>query len=314
MEKRSPDPHARSCFVMIRVVYTVALLALSGSLLLLGCEAEPNEASSPDADTTLQGPTWSEAQEEGAATVRVPYVPADDFAYVDEDGYHTGITVELMRLFADWVETEHDVMLTLDFVEETDWRTFYSRVKQSEGGVFGLGNVTITEERRDELQFSPPYFNNMAVLISHEDVAELEHLDAWSTTFDGFTPLAFEGTLHEERLRNLVETHAPNTELAFSDANDDIIERVSTGEYVAYIDGYNYWRAVDEGARLRRHPVGDDPAETFGIIMPLNSDWGDPVEAFFTEEGDLRDRSVYRNLLADHLGESVTDALTEAID
>ena len=295
-----------------RALYTVALLALSGSLLLLGCAPE-DEPSTSESKPVLQGPSWSEAQSEGEATVEVLYVPADDFAYEDADGHHTGITIELMRLFADWVEAEHGVALTLNFVEETNWTTFYDRVKRSDGGVFGLGNVTITEERRDELQFSPPYFNNIAVLISHEDVDELEHLHAWPDTFEGLTPLAFENTLHEERLRAHIEQYAPDTELAFSDANDDIIDRVATGEYVAYIDGYNYWRAVDEGAPLRRHDVADDPAETFGIIMPLESDWSDPMEAFFTEDGDLRERDAYQDLLADHLGAAVTEALTDAL-
>ncbi|MES3629749.1 MAG: transporter substrate-binding domain-containing protein [Longimonas sp.] len=294
--------------MLARLTSTLAGIILVSLFLLSGCAAE--NADAPGHDT---GSSWSDAQADGEAAITVLYVPADDFAYISEDDSLTGITVELMRMFADWVATERDIDLTLNFVEETDWRTFYRRVQHAQNGVFGLGNVTITEERRSELQFSPPYFNNIAVLITHESIEELERLSDWSPTFEGLTPLAFEGTLHEERLRNIVQAHAPSTELAFSDANDDIIERVASGGYAAYIDGYNYWRALNDGAPLRRHPVGDDPAETFGIVMPLDSAWGAPVEAFFNDGGNLTERTAYRALLRDHLGPEVTDALTRAV-
>lgn len=292
----------------VRLLSALTGTVLISLLLLSGCASENADAIGQDT-----GSLWSDAQADGEAAVTVLYVPADDFAYVNEHDSLTGITVELMRMFADWVATERGIDLTLNFVEETNWRTFYERVHHARNGVFGLGNVTITEERRSELQFSPPYFNNVAVLITHESVEELDRLSNWSQTFEGLTPLAFEGTLHEERLRNIVQAHASDTDLAFSNANDDLIERVATGDYAAYIDGYNYWRALNDGAPLRRHPVGDDPAETFGIIMPLDSAWDAPVEAFFDDGGDLRERAAYRALLRDHLGPEVTDALTRAV-
>jgi hypothetical protein len=150
------------------------------------------------------------------------------------------------------------------------------------------------------------------VLITHDSVGELNALaDAW-TTFSGLSALAFEGTLHEERLRALRGAHVPGAPLVMARSNNEIIERVAAGGYFAYVDAYNFWRAQEQGAPLRRHAVGDDPAEEFGVIMPLNNDWAPLLEEFFARDGGYRNAPEYRRILEAHLGVSLTEALEAA--
>jgi ABC-type amino acid transport substrate-binding protein len=232
-----------------------------------------------------RGDRWAAVRAAGGGTVTVLYVPAEGFAERDDEGRVTGLTADLMHGFAAWLEARHGVRLRLDFVAEENWRTFYERVRTGTGGVFGLGNVTITEARRGEIAFSPPYMTNVAVLITPATVPELASLAELPVAFAGLTPLAFQGTLHEARLRALRDRYAPGTELAFATSNPEILARVAAGGHYAYIDGYNYDRAAAAGLPLRRHPVADDPGEEFGIIMPLSSDWQDALRAFFQDEG-----------------------------
>lgn len=278
-------------------------------VLILGCvpmAAAQTILPPPAIDyITEAGPTWAEVREKGAGTLRVIYVPAEGFAYLNDGGRLTGVSVEIMRDFAAWLAAERGVEVALDFVPEPSWPHFLARVREGEGGVVGLGNVTITEERRRRLAFSPPYLTNVAVLITHAEVPELAHREDVEEAFAGLTPLAFRGTLHEERLRRL----APGKELAFAASNAEIVGRVAQGGYFAYIDAYNYLRARERGAPLRRHPAADEPGEEFGFIMPGGSDWVEPFEAFFGADGGYRQSERYRRLLADHLGEAVAEAL-----
>jgi ABC-type amino acid transport substrate-binding protein len=224
-------------------------------------------------------------------------------------GTLTGVTVEIMESFAAWVANTHGVHADLDFVEEPDWPTFYGRVRDGAGGVFGLGNVTITDARRDELAFSPPYMTNVAVLITHESVPELARLDDAAPRFGGLTPVAFEGTLHETRMRELRDAHLPGVPIEMATSNAAILERVATGCCFAWIDGYNFWRAQEGGAPLRRHAVGDDPGETFGIIMPRDSDWAPVLDEFFRRDGGWIRSPEYRSIMERHLGTAVTAVL-----
>ncbi|CAN5706486.1 hypothetical protein BH23GEM9_BH23GEM9_17230 [soil metagenome] len=286
-------------------------LAASVLVLLLAasCGRPADNGQRPDADL---GDSWAAAQAAGSASIRVLYVPAEGFAYRTNDGELTGVTVDIMREFARWVHAQHGVTISPLFVEEPDWQTFYGRVSDASGGVFGLGNVTITQDRRRELNFSPAYLTNVAVLITHDSVPALRHMEDAGRELAGLTPLAFRGTLHETRLRALRDEHMPSAELATAQSNREIIDRVAAGGHFAYIDAYNYWRALDDGVPLRRHDVADDPAEEFGIIMPLDNDWAPVLEAFFRHDGGYRETAQYRLLLEHHLGEPLTDALETA--
>jgi hypothetical protein len=269
-------------------------------------------ACTPEQDTAPDGPvSWAQAQA-GGGRVQVLYVPAEGFAYHDAEGNLTGVTVEVMRHFVEWVRAAHGVDVDVDFVAEEDWRTFYGRVREAPAGVFGIGNVTITEARRSELQFSPPYLTSMAVLITHERVPEIRTEADAAFAFRGLDALAFEGTLHEERLRRLRDAHVPDASLVMESANDAIIDSVASGGYFAYTDAYNYWRALERGAPLRRHPSLDDPAEEFGVIMPLVSDWAPAIDGFFNHGDGYRNTALYRDLLSRHLGKPLTDALETA--
>jgi ABC-type amino acid transport substrate-binding protein len=257
-----------------------------------------------------QADTLADARKSENAELTVLYVPATGWAYLDDDDRLTGVTVELMRGFADWLRDHRDIDVELDFVEETDWSVFYGRVRDAEGGVFGIGNVTITEARREELAFSLAYLSNIAVMITRDDVVEVCGPASAPEALDELRALAFAGTLHETRLQSLRDEYWPELEIDQAGSNDEIIEAVSAGTHFAYIDAYNYYGARDRGAPLRHHPAFDDPGEEFGIIMPLNNDWQPLLEAFFEHDGGLMQRSFYRDLLAEHLGEPVADLLT----
>jgi ABC-type amino acid transport substrate-binding protein len=102
------------------------------------------------------GDSWEQVINEGTGTLIAYYVPAEGFAYYDDNGNLTGVTVDIIREFNSWIETEYEVELEVQFVSEESFSRFYQTVQNSESGTIGMANVTITEERRQELDFSPP--------------------------------------------------------------------------------------------------------------------------------------------------------------
>lgn len=259
-----------------------------------------------------RGDRLADARETGQARLSVLYAVSEGWAHHDDDGQPVGVAIALMQRFARWVEAEHGIDVALDFEHDSDWSRFYRRVRDASGGVFGLGNVTITEARRQVLAFSPPYVNNVAVLISHADTARLESADRLAEVFAGQRAMAFAGTLHETRLRALAEAGWPGMPLDLSRSNDEILAAAAAGHHFAYIDGYNYFRAVERGLPLQRHSAFDDPGETFGIIMPLDNDWQPLVDGFFAAENGVIGQPWYRELLERYLGEAVAGLLSTA--
>lgn len=290
-----------SCFFIL----TVWLFACSPV-------AATNEAASAAVD---QGDTYQaalqaqSAQQHKEIQLTVLYVPAEGFAYVNPQGQLSGVSVEIMQDFASWLRLQHRLSVQLNFTAETNWQQFYQRVVKAEGGVFGLGNVTITEPRKQALKFSPAYLHNIAALITHQDVQALPDWQALPVHFAELQPLAFSGTLHEQRITRLRDQYQSEAVIQQVSSNPDLLAQVASGNHYAYVDAYNYWRAREAGLSLRDHPIAAETGETFGFIMPLNSDWDNLLKAFFAAEGGYLNSARYQQILTQQLGTELAQLL-----
>jgi hypothetical protein len=259
-----------------------------------------------------RGATLAQVRQEGVGELTVVFMASDGWAYFDDEGHLTGASVEILQDFFRWVESTEDVSLDVTWSEDEDWMRFYRRVRDAQGGVFGAGNVTITEARQAEVDFSPPYLSNVAVLITHESVPELASFDEAAETFRGFAAHPYRGTLHEERVNRLRERRIPGLRVLPLGSNDEILEAVAgEPDRLAWIDAHAFWRGIVEGLPLRRHPIGDDSSENFGFILPHDSDWTRLMEAFFEEGPGYRNSERYREILHAHLGAGLTELLGE---
>jgi ABC-type amino acid transport substrate-binding protein len=303
----------------LRTVFRLAATALPVFLVACGGgepEAHPgsagasatppvSERTSAEPAAPVQASSLAEALDSGHAELTFLFVPSSGFAYRNDDGRLTGVTVELLRDFARHVQETHGLTVQVTWVEEERWADFYGYVRDSRGGAFGIGNVTITEARGEELDFSPPYMQNIAVLVTHEDVPELGSMTQIGSAFAELVALRYPGTLHEARLEEIRDAHFPAMRFEPVASNDELVSTLASGpESFGYIDVYNFWRAREAGEPLRRHPVGDDAAETFGVILPNDSDWTPVITGFFEQIGGAEGPRV-EALLREHLGDEL---------
>jgi ABC-type amino acid transport substrate-binding protein len=298
------------------------LAALVAVAALVACDANrpPDGAHATTADIRgeteaqatgpVTAPSFAQARETGQAGLTFFHVPSSGFAYHDAEGRLTGVTVELLRDFARYVADNYRVELDIQWLAEERWADFYRYVRESEGGVFGIGNVTITEPRREEIDFSPPYLNNVAVLVTHTEIPELGSMDDLPEAFRGLAALPYPGTLHEARLDQIRERWLPDAPVRPVASNDELVAILGADPgHFGYMDVYNYWRAREAGQPLRRHPVGDDDSETFGVILPHGSDWTPVMEEFFRADDGYADSERFRDLLRTHLGDQLAALL-----
>lgn len=275
------------------------------SILLVNCSAQQNESKSN---------SWQEVQDTSSGDITLFYVPSEGFSYINENEELTGVTIELMRDFKAFAENEYNVNLNLHFEPIESFTHFYDTVVKGQSGMFGVANVTITEDRRYELAFSPSYLSNIAVLITQDNIEEAKQMSDISQYFSSLTGLAFQGTLHETRINSIVENYLPDTEIEYAHSNAEIIDKVTAdNRYFAYVDIYNFYRAAERGAPLLRHEVGDEASEEFGVIMPLESDWYDVMNHFFNHDGGYVYSESYHNILRNHLGDELAGLLIEAL-
>ena len=265
---------------------------------------------------SLSGDTWASAKAKKQGKITVTYTHAPKFAEL-KAGQHTGLCFAIMNEFVSYVKAKHGVNLIIDYkdlADETNFDLFLKTVKVSKGGVFGLGDVTITNARKSIYNFGSPYFSNVAILATSNKVPTLSSMANISNEFAGKTIVVQNGTTHETRANSLKKNFpglAIETTKGFTEANKKVAENTN---YFTYIDFSTYLDVVTKRVPLKRHEVGDQKGEDFGFIMPKSSDWAPVFNEFMAANGGFVKSVTYRKILADNLGSHVLklmDAITK---
>ncbi len=259
------------------------------------------------------GDSWGQVKANKQGTLSLAYVETPGFVYKDKAGQLTGICVDIMADFVKYVNETKGVTLGSKFVGDgSTFKGMYDKVKGSIGGVVGLGNITITEERKKEVKFSPPFITNFAILITQNNIPTLTKWEDMPTVFGKLTAVTAKGTLNEKRINDL-KKHFPGMKIAYTATSQDTYEKVTADPNTfTYLDLAFYLEAVKNGKSVKRHPIGDQSAEQFGFVMPLNSDWYPVMDEFFKANGGYTNSTQYKAILTRHLGETGVKLLQSA--
>lgn len=252
----------------------------------------------------VQGDTWAKVQSTGAGTISCAYVETPGFVYTGNDGKLTGICVDIMNDFIAYAKEKKGVNITMKFVGDgTNFGKMYATAKSGNGGVFGLGNVTITEARMKEIKYSPKFITNIAILISSNTIPTLSNMSEIGTTFQGLKAYTAKGTLNEKRILDIKSKYYPSLLIDYATSSPETLEKIlADPKSFTYLDIAFYLDAVKNKQPVKRHAVGDKASEEFGIIMPMNSDWDQIVNEFFEAEGGYVNSVAYKKILNTHLG------------
>ena len=278
---------------MLRLTPSLTPLRL---LLISGCVL-----GGLNVNAQLTGDTFAEAKAKGAANVVFSYVETPGFA-AKEGAKVTGFCVDLMNEFSIWLQKEEGIELkfVLEERDSKDFTRFMNGMKLASGGVFGLGTFSITQERKQHYTFSPPFITNVAVLMTHKNVPNLQSLETMSTGFKGMTMVTVKGSQNEKHLLRIKAKHFPQVPIKYVDSFSDVLNELATNEKAfTELDFTFYLTALKDKMPLKRHPAGDEASEDIGIIMPKNSDWSPVMARFFSE---FKGGTTYRKLISDHLG------------
>lgn len=250
------------------------------------------------------GDTWAKSQSAGSGTISLAYVETPGFVYKDASGNLTGICVEIVNDFVRYVNDNKGVKINTKFIGDgSSFSKMYNTAKSGKGGVFGLGNITITEARKKEIKFSPTFIRNIAILITQNSVPTLKGMSEISDKFNGLKAYTAKGTLNEKRILEIKAKYYSDVEIKYASSSPETLSKViSDPKSFSYLDIAFYLDALKKKQPVKRHAVGDKASEEFGLIMPMNSDWQPLIEEFFAANGGYINSVGYKKILTNHLG------------
>lgn len=147
-----------------KAIAALATLALSGALLA-GCGSD--KAQNTAAGSSAAYRSLEEIKESGTINIGV-FSDKNPFGYVDENGEYQGYDVYFARRLAD------DLGVEVNFVSTEA----ASRIEYLQTGKVDviLANFTVTDERKEEVDFALPYMN-VALGVVSPDTRVIESLD-----------------------------------------------------------------------------------------------------------------------------------------
>lgn len=255
------------------------------------------------------GDTWAQALRTKNANVVLTNAYLPKFS---DNG--KGVCFDIMDDFADYVQRTYGVTVNFQYKpvrDPSNFQSFLTAVKNSQGGVFGLGDITITDQRKTVYDFTPPYFSNRAILITKTGVPQLTSLSKIPVTFKGMRAVSQRETTHDKRLTDLKSKYG-DFEIIYASSSSDKAYRVITSpKYFTYIDLPDYLELFSKGETIQRHKVGDVQGESFGFIMPKGNDWTPIITEFFNANGGYTKSAAYRKVFGDNLSPEVVKLMEE---
>lgn len=252
----------------------------------------------------LKGDTYAAAKSKGSANWVFTYAEAPGFAS-KKNGKMTGITVDLMNKFEEYVEKKEGIQVnvTYESKDPNNFTQFLEEVKKAQGGVFGLSNTTITDARKKVYNFSPPYITNIGMVLTHNAVPTLNSISNIADKFAGMTAVTIKNSTNEKWVMDIKSKYYPALKVEYVPSFGKAMEAViADPKKFTNVDFTYYFEAIQNRQPVKRHPGGDEVAEQFGIIMPRSNDWAPLLKEFMNQE--FVQSTEYKKIIADNLGQS----------
>ncbi|MCU0419758.1 MAG: ATP-binding protein [Cyclobacteriaceae bacterium] len=252
--------------------------------------------------------TWPQALASKKAAITVFWFESKPFVYRADDGSLSGIEYELMEGLRTFVNERYGVALSIDWREADSFGDTFAHIQNdSLDGCFGASAFSLTPVRQRQVAFSPPYMPDLSVLISSADIPIVETAEEFNRVFARLRAITIPGTTYESDLQRLQREGPCPFSIHYISSRENIVDHVEkTPNSFGFIDLPVYMMRFSKNSALRakRQNVFPTQREGYGIIMPLNTTWQEPVNAYFSQPGF---KSSLRAIMGHHLDVDVYD-------
>ena len=256
------------------------------------------------ASAQFTGDTYAQARSQGSAKWVYTYSEAPGFAARSADGKMVGICPDIMDEFARYIKEKEGIEVTVEYQmsNSQDFPKFLENVKLSKGGVFGLSNTTITEDRKQSYNFSPPYITNIGMILTHNSVPTVNNISEIGEKFNGMSAITVKNSTNERQILEIKKKYYPDLTIKYVSSFMEAMNVINKDpKTFTNIDFTYYFEAMKNRMPIKRHPGGDNQTEEFGIIMPKSNDWAPHINTFMAS---FTGSTEYKKIISDNLGSS----------
>lgn len=247
------------------------------------------------------GDSWAKVKA-GGGTLTIIYYEQPGLIYKDEaTGKMKGVCADILDDFAKFVQDKYGKKLTINYAgQEQVFPTFLS-ITQTTPNIMGVTNVTITDERKKILKFTPSFMSNPVVMLTHKDAPSISSTTEIGTVLKEYGAKVITGSTHVKVIERIKKENSPSLKVTYANSGGEILKELSTGpKFFTVLDFTEYIDATRKQLPIKRQSINFGAAEELAFIMAKQTDWDQPWNEFLTVE--YRKGVRYRKIIVDNLG------------
>ena len=248
--------------------------------------------------------SWEEVKRNKTGAITALWYDIEPFIYRDGKGGIIGVEYELMKGFKPFLKRKYKVDVDVNWVDAKAFENIYPYIKNSkEKGLFGLSFYSITDERKKEVKFSPPYMPDLNIVVTNNNLPVYSRDRDFIKDLKKMRAYTMEHTTMEQDLLALKQNFFPQLPMYNQVDDYEVLKQISTYKNAfGYVPVSIYVVALQRGIKVNRQRVLSTRREGFAAIYTKESDWDEPVNAYF-ESSECK--ALVSRLIRQYLGQEV---------
>ena len=232
--------------------------------------------------------TWSQVKQDGKGTIRIYWHESKPFIFKAPDGQMSGIEPEIINGFKTYLKTYKNIDLSIEWIATEDFGSTLSMIsKNGVPGSFASSAFSITPERLELVDFSPPYMADICVLITSNDIPIVKNTEEFNHVFSNLTAVTIAGTTYEQDLLQLKNNVQVGFKVKYIPSSENILRTIESMDHAfGLIDLPVYMMIFNSnpGVNVKRQNLFSTSREGYAFIFPKNTDWGEPLNEYFAHK------------------------------
>lgn len=246
------------------------------------------------------GDSWATVNSKGSGTLGVVYYPQPGLIY-EEGGKIKGVCTEILNDFVAFLQTKYGKKVTVKYLGAENVYSDFLKVCQTTPDILGVTNVTITEERKKVLKFTPGFLSNEETLVTHKDAPAVESLQKIGTALKGYSAKMVVSSVHIKYIEQIKKNYMPTLEYTTGPSGSEILKEITTNpKLFTILDFTEYVDATRNKLPIKRQNVKVGELQELAFAMSKQTDWDKVWAEFLTPE--YRKSEKYRKVIATNLG------------
>ncbi len=253
------------------------------------------------------GSSWNEINNKGNGTLSVVYYPQAGLIEL-ENGKMTGLCADILNEFAQFVQFKYNKKIEVQYVGSEPVFNDFLKACQSTPNVLFVTNITVTEERKKLMKFTPAFLSNEETLITHKDAPAIDKLENISKVLNGYSAKVITGSVHVKYMEQVKNNNMPSLNIGYGTSGPEILKEISTNpKLFTILDFTEYVDATRSHIPVKKQNVKIGAPQEFAFAMSKQSDWDKVWSEFLTPE--FRKSEKYRKMVAKNLGQTYLSLL-----